>query len=249
MEFVDFHCHLEHELFEGRLEGVVKEALDAGVAKMVSAGSGPKANAAQLSIRKRFAGAVEVVLGVSPYDVPNCDLQEQLSFIRQNRDSICGIGEIGLDAHHFGPDELPAQEAAFRAQLSLAEQLGLPVVVHSRKAEARVLQILSEFPKVPAMMHFFLVEKLAAPAAAGTSRRLVSLPTIKSASRLKIAGKLPLSSLACETDSPFGLGPGFVSGPKDVVAAYAVVASARGVEVAAVADALFANAKEFFGWD
>ncbi len=245
--FVDFHCHLEHELLYGNLDAIVSRAIGAGVTKAVSAGSGPAANLAQLSIHKRFPKTVEVVLGVSPYDVPKCDLQEQLSFIRANRDSIVGIGEIGLDAHHFGQAELPAQEEAFRSQLALAEELALPVVVHSRKAEERVLEILAEFPSVPAMMHFFLLEKLAEKAAAPAGR-LVSLPTIKSDSRLKIARKLPLASLACETDSPFGLGPGIVSEPKDVVAAYEVVASGRNEDLAVVAEALCANAQKFFGW-
>jgi len=245
--FVDFHCHLEHELLAGGLDGVLKRAVDAGVAKVVSAGSGPEANAAQVSIRKRFPGTVEIVLGVSPYDVPKCDLQEQLSFIRASRDSIVGIGEIGLDAHHFSADELPAQEGAFRSQLALAEELGLPVVVHSRKAEGRVLEILREFPAVSAMMHFFLVEKLALPAV--SQGCMVSLPTIKSDSRLKIAVKLPLSSLACETDSPFGLGPGITSEPKDVVAAYGVVAQARKVSVDDAASGICANAAKFFGWE
>ncbi len=245
--FVDFHCHLEHPAFAGGLKPVVGRAREAGVEIIVSAGSSPAANRAQLEIKKQFPGDVQVVLGISPHDHETPNWREELKFIRSHSSEIVGIGEIGLDLHHFGPQTMQAQEEVFVGQLELAEELSLPVVVHSRKAEQRVFELLAGFPSVKAMMHFFLLPKLAAEAA----RRgwLVSLPTVKSQSKHKIALEVGLQQLACETDSPFGLGPGRQSEPKDVVLAYEEIAASKKKEVDEVAQAIAGNAAKFFGME
>ncbi len=243
--FVDFHAHLEHELFAGVLSQVVERAKQAGVRKIISAGSSRHANEQQLAIRKRFPDAVEVVLGIAPHAHKETDLREALAFVKQHEQEIAGIGEIGLDLHHFGPETLDDQKTVFVAQLELAEQLGLPVVVHSRKAEEQVLELLAEFAGVKAVLHFFLVPKLAFPAVERGC--LLSLPTIKSSSKAKIAREVPLKALACETDSPFGLGAGSRSEPKDVALAYEEIAGEKKKPVEEVVQAICGNAEKFFG--
>lgn len=187
---------------------------------------------------------VEVVVGVAPHKALGYDLQAELKFIRAHSSEIAGIGEIGLDLRHFSQQTLPAQEKAFVAQLELAEELGLPVVVHSRKAEERVLQVLAGFTKVKAVLHFFLSPKLASKASALAC--LLSLPTIKSSSKQKIAKQVGLQQLACETDSPFGLSKGLTSEPKDVVSAYEEISQAKRMRVEEASEKNLLECKTLF---
>jgi len=248
MEFIDSHCHLEHELYADGLDGVAANMRKAGVSKAITCGTGPQNNLKTLKIAAKYA-EVEACLGVSPYEALG-DWKNELSAIKSARDKIVGIGEIGLDRHHYHkPEEWQKQETCFTAFVELAESLDLPVVVHTRKAEERVFEILSNYKDVRVMLHCFLVPKLALEAQ--ERGWLVSLPTIKSKSREKIAKALQLEKLACETDSPFlwtdEKGAFARNEPANVVEAYAAIAEARKQDLEEVAGRVSGNARTFYG--
>lgn len=255
MPLADFHCHLEHSDFDADRTEVVRRAQAAGVERAVTAGSSTGENRKIVSLCKEFPDFLLGVIGTSPHDASLLDergLQEELSFVKSHLDSpgIVGIGEIGLDAHHFSkPSEHENQERCFRAYLGLAESECLPVVVHSRKAEERVFSILEEFPSVKVLLHCFFVHRLAARAVSRGWR--ISLPTVKSRERHKIAREIPLAQLACETDAPF-LWKDPVTGkpsrnePANVRESYEAVALARGVSLESVSSALRENFNQLF---
>ena len=249
MELIDSHCHLEHELYADGLDEIVANMRKASVSTAITCGTGHENNRKTLKIAEKYA-EIEACLGVSPYDALR-DWKSELSVVKDARDKIVGIGEIGLDHHHFtSPDEWQKQEECFTAFVELAESLDLPVVVHTRKAEERVFEVLSSYKDVHVMLHCFLISKLAPEA----EKRgwLVSLPTIKSKSREKIAKALSFESLACETDSPFlwkdEKDDGFARNePANVVEAYTAIAQARKQPLEEVAERVSENARKFFG--
>ncbi|MBI3588389.1 TatD family hydrolase [Candidatus Micrarchaeota archaeon] len=250
MQLIDAHCHLEHEAFAGDVAEVVKRARGAGVAKAVCAGGSLRDNEAILRLRRQFPGFVEGVVGLAPHFALQEGVGEHAEFIRTHSHEIVGIGEIGLDQHHFTPEQLPALESAFRAQLELAEELALPVVVHSRKAERRVFGILGEFPKAKVMLHCFYQQKLAAEAVG--KGWLVSLPTLKSSASQKIAREAPLSSLAAETDAPFLWqedGRPARNECANVASVYAMVAGQKHARPEEVAAGINAAVCRFFGFE
>lgn len=256
MNFFDAHCHLEHEQFSADLPQVVVRAKKAGVLKAVAAGSSPEANEAVMGLKKKFPDFIAPVVGISPHDAPQITknkLVEELKRIRRLAESreVAGIGEVGLDRHWFKErSEWDAQEHVLREQLVIAEKARLPVVVHTRKAEQAAFEVLEDYPKLKVMLHCFLKTELAKKA--GGRGWFVSLPTIKSDSFEKIAGKLPLEKLFCETDSPFlwknAAGGSERNEPKNVVWAYERLAKARKKAVEEVAAQLWLNGEKFFGF-
>jgi len=254
LRFVDAHCHLDHDLFEGGLPQVVAKAKAAGVDRVVCAGSSPAANDKVLRFRREFAGFVFAAAGISPHDAGKISknaLVAELGRLSQwaKAGELCAIGEIGLDWHYFKErNERDAQEHVFREQLSLAEKVCLPVVVHTRKAEEAVFEVLEEFPAVRVMLHCFLKPALARKAA--SKGWMVSLPTLKSDSVEKIAGKIPLERLLCETDSPFlwknEAGVDARNEPANVIFAYKRIAAARKASLEHVAEKVTQNAEKFF---
>ncbi len=257
MQFFDSHCHLEHEQFAGDIEAVVERAKAAGVAKAVAAGSSPQANEAVMEFKKCFPDFISPVLGISPHDasqITKNKLVEELAKIKKLAESrqIVGLGEVGLDRHWFKErSDWDAQEHVFREQLVIAEKAGLPVVVHTRKAEEAVFEVLEDYSKLKVVLHCFLNTELAKKASG--RGWMVSLPTIKSGSFQKIAEKLPLERLFCETDSPFlwknEAGIAERNEPKNVVWAYQRVAQYKKKTVEEVAAQLWKNGEKFFGFE
>lgn len=231
MDLVDCHCHLEAPQFDSSLEGVLGRSSEKGVAAVVSALAYPERLDRLLAISHR-CDFVHAALGVGPYAAGNWrEALERVKPRLQGRKCVA-IGEIGLDHHHSQvPGEWALQEEAFTAQLELAERVGLPVVVHSRKAEDRVFELLEGFPAVKVLLHCFLVPRLAAEAE--RKGYFVSLPSVKSSGVEKIVDRC--SRVVCETDSPFLSPDGGVNEPWKVAAAYESVARCRkqGLEEAA----------------
>ena len=185
-------------------------------------------------------------IGLSPHDVmasnPEENLQENLDFIEMHSEEIAAIGEIGLDHHYFKkPDEHKAQEKAFTAQLELADKLGKPVVVHSRNAEEKVIEILSSY-STPRVLHFFLKPKLLEKAL--DAGLYVSIPTFKSKEQKKVLTSAPLDRVFLETDSPYGLNTtSEINEPSNVIVSYERLAEFKKTPLKDVALRIFENFK------
>ena len=145
---------------------------------------------------------------------------------------VVAVGETGLDGHH-GADTLREQRSLFEAHLALADELRLPVVIHSRAASAETAAALVAFPGT-VVLHCFsepdLLER--ARARATTSRSQGTSPTPRRR-RSGVGGQVPLERILAETDSPY-LAPQPVRGRPEaghVMHTLAVLAQARGTTV------------------
>ena len=209
---VDSHCHLADEAFSEDLEAVVGRARAAGVAQMLcilAAGdAGEAARANQLAM---LAPEVRFAIGVHPHQAGRFAArpEEAASIVGDALDAnplARALGEIGLDYHYdFAPREV--QRQVFRAQVRLARERGLPVVIHTREAEADTLAILSEAgAAVPGIFHCFTGD--------GTlARRILDLGchisfagilTFPRAAAVRDAARIvPDERLLIETDSPY----------------------------------------------
>jgi len=243
----DAHCHLEHKDFDADRDAAVQRAKDAGVKAAVNAGNNPSDNRKLLALREEFGRSFfKCVLSLSPHYAPSAQegvLEEELRFIESNKGKIAGIGETGLDFFHFHDElERSLQKKAFEGFLQLAESLDLPVVIHSRNAEKECFEILAGY-RCRVVLHCFL--KPAFLQEALSKGYFVSLPTLKSKAREKIAKKAPLSSLLCETDSPY-LWQGGRNEPANVAESYAAVAGAVKMPLEKVAEEIDANVESLF---
>jgi len=144
---IDVHCHANLYLV---IDEIVKEAEKAGVDKIISVAM----SATSLERVMEAAGSFESIypaLGIHPEEVENnAEIEQQLdsviSYIRKNSENLCAIGEIGLDHHFIKNKELyPLQKKIFEKMLDLAQELQLPVNLHTKGAEKQVFEALPSY--------------------------------------------------------------------------------------------------------
>jgi TatD DNase family protein len=208
---IDSHCHLADETFAGDLGAVVERAKAAGVERaLVILEAGNTREAAQATRLDTLWADVRFSIGVHPHQAHQFGdhparaaavVREQILITPTAR----AVGEIGLDYHYdFSPRDI--QQAVFRAQLRLARELDLPVVIHTREAEEDTVAILREERIHRGVLHCFTGTPALAEAglALGFYVSFAGILTFPKAGELRAtARRVPLDRLLTETDSPF----------------------------------------------
>jgi len=249
--YFDSHCHLDHPLLAPDLARVVAGAKKAGVAGFMVPGVHPDGWPGIASLVRGCPEAV-AAFGVHPMHAELCTA-EVLCELRRRSLHAAAIGEIGLDYALAAPSH-PVQQSAFRAQLRLAVQTGLPVLLHCRQAFRDLLAILDEegVGRTGGVMHAFS----GSPETARDCVRLglhISLAgsvSYQNAVRpLAVAAWTPLERLLLETDAP-DLAPepyrGGVNLPEYLPVTAARVAQIRGIAPELLARATTQNALGLF---
>ena len=254
MRLVDSHCHLDFPDFADELDAVVARARAAGVEAMITIGT-------KVDRARRLAEIAETyddvwfTVGAHPHEAAQ-DSSSDFATMREValHPKCVGIGEAGLDYHYnYAPREV-AQEV-FRGQIALARELGLPLVIHTRDAEADTAEILKEemaLGPFKALLHCFTASRALAWTALdlGLSISFSGVVTFRNAEDLRaIARDVPLDRLLVETDAPY-LAPvphrGRRNEPAFVAATARVVAEARGMAPEALAEAARDNTLRLF---
>ena len=253
MRLVDTHTHLEDPQFDSDRPAVLQRAAEAGVAWMVDVG------ADLASSRRAVALAaaqphVWAAVGVHPHEAATVT-PAALAELRALADNprVVAIGEIGLD-YYRDLSPRPQQQDAFVAQLALARELGLPVIVHSRDAHQETLAILRRAGGgLRGVMHCFSGDL----AIAGDILDLelyigIAGPVTYPKARVlaEVARQLPLERLLLETDCPY-LAPQAHRGRRNEPAYVRLiaerVAEMRGLSVEEIGQATSENACALFG--
>jgi TatD DNase family protein len=216
---VDSHCHLDFPEFAPELDAVVTRARDAGLGRMVTISTRVKRHAQVLAIAERFAD-VFCSVGTHPHNAhEELDIgADDLLRIADNP-RVVAIGEAGLD-YHYDNSPRDAQEQGLRAHIDAARRSHLPLVIHSRDADADMARILEQETgkgAFPAVLHCFTGGRdLALRAVAlGHYVSFSGILTFKKSEDLRaIAAELPADRILVETDAPF-LAPGKFRGKRN----------------------------------
>jgi TatD DNase family protein len=210
---IDSHCHLAGEEFAADLAAVIARARDAGIERaLVILDAGNAQEAAQAEQVLQLWPDVRTAIGVHPHHASHYDGDAQraadiVSAQLAHTPDARAVGEIGLDYHYdFAPR--PIQQAVFRAQVQLARERDLPVVIHTREADEDTLAILREEGKgeIRGVLHCFSGTPALARAGLdlGLYISLAGIVTFPKAAELRETARLvPLDRLLTETDSPF----------------------------------------------
>ena len=209
--YIDSHAHIEMSDFEADREAVIQRALDAGVEIIVCVGDGEVA-ADSHAVAFRIAEEhpfIYTTVGVHPHEARLLDdeLYAKLQDLSQHP-KVIAWGEIGLD-YHYDNSPREVQREAFKKQLRMARERGLPVSIHTREAEADTLAILDEEWRdsgLGGVIHCFTGTRAFAEAAVelGFLISFSGVVTFKKAEDLReTARALPLEKILIETDSPF----------------------------------------------
>jgi len=253
MIFADIHAHLDFPELENRLDEVIKNAKDAGVKVIIANGVDPKSNRKVLEISKKH-DIVKAALGVYPPDALSketnseikVDIDKEIEFYEKNIKKIIAIGEIGLDCQNGKDKEL--QKEIFIKQLEFAKKHNIPAIIHSRKAEAEVIEILEKLDYKKVVLHCFCGKKDLIEKAAKLGFYF-SIPAnvIRAENIQNLVKIVNINQLLAETDSPF-LSPfkGITNEPAFVIESVKKIAEIKGFTVEDTANTIWMNYQRLF---
>jgi len=207
-ELIDTHCHLNDPKLADRVDETVEAAHQAGVVHMIDVICSGSDIGTALAILGRHAN-VSLVAGIHPHEAGKFspeDLDRVVALWR-NESRVVAAGELGLDYFYdFSPR--PVQQALFRKQLELLDGFDLPLVIHSRNAQADTIAILREFgyENKPVVFHCFsgTAPEAAELRAHGWWTSFTGIITFKNAAGPRQAClETPLDQLMFETDCPY----------------------------------------------
>jgi TatD DNase family protein len=240
---VDSHCHLDFPDFADDLDAIVQRAEAAGIGRIVTICTRVRRLQGLLDITARFPN-VYCTVGTHPHNADEEDgitASELIDLARHPK--VIGLGEAGLD-YFYKHGSPQAQARGFRAHIEAARTTGLPLVIHTRNADADCQRILEEeVGKGPfkAVLHCYTGGRELAMRAVelGLWVSFTGILTFKNSQNLRdIARDLPADRIMVETDAPY-LAPGKHRGkrnePAFVVETARVLAETRGVSLDAIA--------------
>ncbi|HET91900.1 MAG TPA: TatD family deoxyribonuclease [Chloroflexi bacterium] len=251
MQLIDSHAHLDFGQFDGDREAVIARARRAGLVAIVNVGADLASSRAAVALAEGY-DFIYATVGVHPHDARTVtpDVLENLRALARHP-TVVAVGEIGLD-YYRDLSPRPVQRRAFREQLGLASELGLPVVIHSRDAHDDVLAILEAW-EGNGVLHSYSagLDLLDRVMRFGFYVGLSGPVTFPKADGLRaVAGAVPLDRLLVETDCPY-LTPtphrGERNEPAYVRYVVETVARSRWMEAEQVASATSDNARRLFG--
>jgi TatD DNase family protein len=254
MTIIDSHCHLDFPDFAEELDAIVARARAAGVERMVTISTRIAQGRAYQALAERFP-EVYFSIGTHPHQAAE-EAETNVEAVRQfaAHPKCVAIGEAGLDYHYnYAPPDVA--ERVFRAQIALARELDLPLVIHAREADADVARILREEMAVgrfAALLHCFTSSRALAETGLelGLYISFSGVLTFKNSADLRaIARDAPLDRVLVETDAPY-LAPvphrGKRNEPAFVVETARMLAEAKGVSFDEIASATRANTLRIF---
>ena len=207
MELIfDTHAHYDDAQFDADREALLSAMPENGVGLILDPGCDLESSRAAIALAEQYPHIYAAVgyhpENCAPYTDADLDILRRLA----QHPKVVAIGEIGLDYYWEQNPPKEFQQAVFRAQLALARDLDLPVIVHDRDAHADCLAIVKEFPEVRGVFHCYSgsVEMARELWKLGWYLGLDGPVTYKNARRtVEVAAEVPLERLLLETDSPY----------------------------------------------
>ncbi len=256
MELFDSHAHLDDEKFKEDRETLIEQIKQEGVTKLISAGYSLEGSKKGKELSQKY-DFIYTTAGISPNDIPQTEeelwiMLEQIKQMATSNQKTVAIGEIGLD-YYWNEENKELQKVAFQKQIEIANQLNLPIVIHTREAVMDTLQILKEnqvikkgvfhccplnreLVKEALKLEFYI--SFAGP---------ITFKNSKNAE--EIIKMVPNEKMLIETDSPY-LSPEPLRGrrnePRNVKYIAQKIAEVKGMEIEDVASITYQNAKKLF---
>ena len=261
MKFFDSHAHYYDDRFESEYDGSVDDLIGALLSKdvshIVNVGTSPKTSRLAIAQARRFEN-MYTAIGIHPSDSQYLDvgLDEAIAdieaLIKDGNNKCVALGEIGLDYHY--PDTDKAVQMKFlEAQMTLASELDIPVVIHDRDSHADIMEVVRRYPRVRGVFHSY-------SGAADQALELIKLGYMISFSGTitftnarkprEVAAVIPRDRVLIETDAPY-LAPhpkrGSLNHSGNLVYTNAALAAAWSVTDEECANITLENSRRFFG--
>ena len=255
MGFFDSHSHLNDERFDEDRISVIDNLKKEGITRFITNGYDLEGSKKAIEIAEN-CDFTYATAGISPNDIPQNEdeLWKQIDEIRiiAKNPKVVAIGEIGLD-YYWNKDNRELQLEVFKKQIDIANELDLPIVIHTREAVIDTLQIVKENPvKNKGVFHCCPLNRELVKEALKLDfyisfSGVVTFKNSKNAD--EIISMVPMDKILIETDSPY-LAPEPVRGtrntPANVKFVAAKVANVKGIEIDEIAKTTSENASRLF---
>lgn len=147
MELLDSHAHLNDEKFNEDRTELIKQIKREGITKLISAGYSLSSSREAQKLAEKY-DFIYATAGISPNDIPQTEeelwiMLDEIKLLAQQNEKVVAIGEIGLD-YYWEQENKELQKLAFRKQIQLANELKLPIVIHTREAVMDTIEILKK---------------------------------------------------------------------------------------------------------
>jgi TatD DNase family protein len=250
---IDVHCHLTDTRFE--IEKVIDKSRQEGVV-MITSGTSAEDSRRAVELAEKYEN-VWATIGIHPEET-RYELRDMIYDLKKlvKNSKIVGIGEIGLDYREgIAETEKKKQKELFKIQIDLAQEVGLPIVVHNRNADEDVFQILSakyEVLRGKILMHCFTrnVEFMQRMSELGAYFSFGGMITYENNTRMrKVAMSVPEDKLLLETDSPYSVpkdSENKINIPVNVKIVARKMAEIKGMAVEKIENLTSANARRLF---
>ena len=202
----DTHAHMDDDAFREDRQALLKSLPEQGIALLMNPGCSLETSRNAVKNAREY-DYIYAAVGSHPdaaLEVNEAVLEEYRTLVRENP-KVRAIGEIGLDYHY---EDVPReqQKLAFRAQMELARELKLPVIIHDREAHQDCMDMIRKFPDVTGVFHCFSgsAEMAKQLTALGWYVGFTGVITFKNARRaVEAAAAAPLDRIVIETDCPY----------------------------------------------
>ena len=201
----DTHAHMDDRAFDADREELLARLPEQGIGLLMNPGCSLESSRNAVALAERY-DYIYAAVGSHP-DAADEVTGEVLAEYRAlcQHEKVLAIGEIGLDYHY---EDIPRQrqQEAFRAQMALAAELDLPVIVHEREAHEDGMRIVEEFPAVKGVFHCYSGSAEMAKWLVGRGWYIgfTGVLTFKNARKaVETAAAIPLDRIVLETDCPY----------------------------------------------
>ena len=249
MSLVDCHAHLGDPTFDADRDEVLSRAREAGVEHVVIVGETLDDAHRNLELAETHEGLLPAA-GLYPTHLDTTQAEQLEALIREQRERLVAIGEVGLDYWKVQEDkDRELQREIFRRFVRLSSELDLPLNIHSRSAGRHVIALLIEEDARPSQLHAFDGKPSSAlPAVEAGHFFSIPASVVRSRQKQKLVRRLPLSCLLLETDSPvLSPEPGTRNEPANLRFALTAVAEIKGLDPREVAEATRENVRRLYG--
>jgi TatD DNase family protein len=204
MKLIDAHIHLSDTEYAGHIDELIADARNAGVVALVTNSMDLKTCQNDLELAEKYSGLVYPALGIHPWNVnvlKESELEQTIELIKSKRSVIKAIGEIGLDAKYETVWE--NQILIFDRMLRVAEDLELPVIIHSRGTTDKIIEMLPSYRLRGVLLHWFSYPLTTLSKAMDKGYFITEGPSAVYSSGIReVVEKVPLTHLLTETDGP-----------------------------------------------
>ena len=211
MLIIDVHAHLDFKEYDNDIDKVIENNKKAGVVAVINNGVDIASNRKVLELAKKY-DIIKPALGFYPVHAVQAKQEEfdaELDFI--SKQDIAAIGEVGLDYlkgddNPFGDKYSKEMKACFEKFISLAKKKNIPIIVHSRRAELDVVEMLESSSLKPEkiLMHCFMGRKHLVKRILDHGWSMGISCLVKKLQQLQsIVEQAPMNQLLTETDAPY----------------------------------------------